>query len=74
MVEIKGHEEKKGEQRIKGVEHNASKNRLTCREGKTREEKLLGYDKQPYCLIIGGGQGGIVLAPIETIRRSHYHY
>ena len=61
MVELKGHEEKKGPTRIKGVEHGARKNRENWAEAREREAKELGYKKQPYCLIIGGGQGGIGL-------------
>jgi putative flavoprotein involved in K+ transport len=61
MVELKGHEEKKGTERIKGVEHGAKKNRENWAEAREREAKELGYKKQPYCVIIGGGQGGIGL-------------
>jgi putative flavoprotein involved in K+ transport len=61
MVELKGHEEKKGPARAKGVVHGASKSRQTWLEAREQEEKELGYKKQPYCLIIGGGQGGIGL-------------
>ncbi len=61
MVELKDHEEKKGADRVKGVEHGAMKNRENWAEAREREAKELGYKKQPYCLIIGGGQGGIGL-------------
>ena len=61
MVELKNHEEKKGLARIKGAEHGAFKNRKNWLETKTQDEAELGYKKQPYCLIIGGGQGGIGL-------------
>ncbi len=61
MVELKGYEEKKGVNRPKGVEHGASKNRKSWLERKQQEEAALGYTKQPYCVIIGGGQGGIGL-------------
>ncbi len=61
MVELKGHEEKKGDHRIKGVEHGALKNRETWAERIEREAKELGIKTQPYCLIVGGGQGGIGL-------------
>ncbi len=61
MVELKGHEEKKGTERVKGVEHGAKKNRENWAEMREREAKELGYKKQPYCVIIGGGQGGIGL-------------
>ncbi len=61
MVELKGHEEKKGTARIKGVEHGAKENRENWAEMRAREEQELGTKTQPYCLIIGGGQGGIGL-------------
>ncbi|RJF92376.1 NAD(P)/FAD-dependent oxidoreductase [Noviherbaspirillum saxi] len=61
MIELKGHEEKKGTNRIKGAEHGVQKNRLSWLEKRKQEEAELGYSKQPYCVIIGGGQGGIGL-------------
>jgi putative flavoprotein involved in K+ transport len=61
MVELKGFEEKKGATRERGVEHGAFQNRKNWVERKADEEAELGYTKQPYTLIIGGGQGGIAL-------------
>jgi putative flavoprotein involved in K+ transport len=61
MVELKGHEEKKGPTRDAGVVHGASKMRTTWLEKREKEEKELGFKTQPYCVIIGGGQGGIGL-------------
>src|SRR6266446_3655601 len=61
MTELKGFEEKKGASRAKGVQHGAFPNRQTWLERKAQEAAELGVTKQPYCLIIGGGQGGIVL-------------
>ena len=61
MVELKGFEEKTGHRRIKGTEHGAFKGRKTWLELKQQEEEERGYTRQPYCVIIGGGQGGIVL-------------
>ncbi|MGI9297465.1 MAG: NAD(P)-binding domain-containing protein [Gammaproteobacteria bacterium] len=64
MTELKGHEEKDGRHgtRERGVAHGAHKSRETWLEKKNREETELGATRQPYCVIIGGGQGGIVLA------------
>ncbi len=59
--ELKGFEEKKGERRDAGVVHGAIENRETWAERRAREAKELGYSKQPYVVIIGGGQGGIGL-------------
>jgi putative flavoprotein involved in K+ transport len=62
MVELKGFEEKKGTRRIKGAEHGAQQGRKSWLERRHEEEARLGYDEQPYTVIIGGGQGGIMLA------------
>jgi putative flavoprotein involved in K+ transport len=61
MVELKGHEEKKGPARIQGVEHGARDKQKNWLERKREEEEALGFTKQPYCIIVGGGQGGIAL-------------
>ena len=62
MQELKGFEEKKGRKRIPGIRHVASKNRKNWLALRQQEEAELGYNQQPYCVIIGGGQGGIALA------------
>jgi putative flavoprotein involved in K+ transport len=61
MTELKGYEELKGERREKGTEHGPVANRRTWLERKTAAEAELGYHEQPYVVIVGGGQGGIVL-------------
>jgi putative flavoprotein involved in K+ transport len=61
MSELKGFEEKKGASRPTGVQHGARPNRQSWLERKTQEAAELGMTRQPYCLIIGGGQGGIIL-------------
>ncbi|HMT48840.1 MAG TPA: NAD(P)/FAD-dependent oxidoreductase [Dietzia sp.] len=62
MQELKGHEEKKGRDRDKGVEHVITRGRRTWLEQKSERQESLGYTEQPYVVIIGGGQGGIGLA------------
>ncbi|QHE75663.1 NAD(P)/FAD-dependent oxidoreductase [Hydrogenophaga sp. PBL-H3] len=62
MTELKGFEEKRGENRIKGAEHGSKKARKSWLELRQDEEATLGYEEQPYVVIIGGGQGGIILA------------
>ena len=47
--------------REKGVEHGSVKARRTWLDRKTAEEAELGHKRQPYCLIVGGGQAGIGL-------------
>ena len=59
--ELKGFEEQKGTTRPMGVEHGADRSRTTWLERKQAEAATLGYEEQPYCVIIGGGQGGIGL-------------
>ena len=61
MVELKGHEEPKGFARPLGAKHGAGKHRTTWKEERDLEEADLGYRTQPYCVIIGGGQGAIGL-------------
>ncbi|PUA17192.1 NAD(P)/FAD-dependent oxidoreductase [Glaciimonas sp. PCH181] len=61
MSELKGHEEAKGHQRPMGATHGATTNRRSWTEDRESELSELGYSRQPYCLIIGGGQGGIAL-------------
>ena len=61
LVELKGHEEPKGFARPLGALHGAGKNRATWLEERQKEEKELGHKTQPYCVIVGGGQGGIAL-------------
>lgn len=61
LQELKGFEEAKGPTRPKGVEHGAFTGRQTWAEARAQEEAELGYKTQPYCVIIGGGQGGIAL-------------
>jgi putative flavoprotein involved in K+ transport len=59
--ELKGYEEAKGPTRQKGVEHGVSRGRKNWAEKRAEEQATLGYTEQPYCVIIGGGQGGIGL-------------
>ncbi|KAA0022645.1 flavin-containing monooxygenase [Antrihabitans cavernicola] len=61
LRELKGYEEGKGEHRPMGVKHGADPNRVTWSEQRQADEKELGYTRQPYVVIVGGGQGGIAL-------------
>ena len=62
LRELKGHEEKRGPTRIAGTTRGVVKGRRSWLDGRTDEKAELGISRQPYCLIIGGGQGGIMLA------------
>lgn len=61
MGELKGHEESKGQRRPMGAEHGARMDRTSWKERREAEAQALGRAEQPYCLIVGGGQGGIGL-------------
>ena len=61
MTELKGFEDRTGANRLKGAEHGAQRGRQSWLEKRQHEAETLGYDEQPYVLILGGGQGGIAL-------------
>jgi putative flavoprotein involved in K+ transport len=42
-----------------GAKHGVERNRKTWKEDREAEAAELGYSRQPYCVIVGGGQGGI---------------
>jgi putative flavoprotein involved in K+ transport len=62
LAELKGHEEPCGDRRPLGVVHGDHRpDRRTWLETREAEQAELGRTRQPYCLIVGGGQGGIAL-------------
>ena len=61
MTELKGFEEAHGETRPKGVEHGPHRGRKTWKENREEEARTLGFTQQPYVVIVGGGQAGIIL-------------
>jgi putative flavoprotein involved in K+ transport len=61
LRELKGFEEPRGRTRPKGVHHGAVEDRKTWADERELEASQLGYQRQPYVVIIGGGQGGIAL-------------
>ncbi|MGD9481191.1 NAD(P)/FAD-dependent oxidoreductase [Shinella sp. G-2] len=61
LSELKGHEEKSGFTRPLGAKHGQDLGAKTWKEEREEEERTLGYEKQPYVVIIGGGQGGIAM-------------
>jgi len=62
LQELKGFEEKAGPRRPMGVDYGAANGRKSWLDERNDEAARLGYTEQPYCVIIGGGQGGIALA------------
>jgi putative flavoprotein involved in K+ transport len=61
LQELKGFEEKAGPTRELGVEHGVVPDRRSWLERRQRESADLGAARQPYVLIVGGGQGGLAL-------------
>jgi len=62
MRELKGHEEPLGRRRPLGAEHgHGLADKRNWLEKRRDEEAALGITEQPYCLVIGGGQGGLGL-------------
>ena len=61
LEELKGFEEKTGRRRVFGAEHGVHQGRQSWLERRQEEERKLGTERQPYCVVIGGGQGGLAL-------------
>lgn len=61
MAELKGHEEKSGFTRPLGAKHGVNPGAKSWKEEREEEAATLGFTKQPYVVILGGGQGGIAL-------------
>ncbi|NIH88349.1 flavin-containing monooxygenase [Amycolatopsis granulosa] len=61
LRELKGFEEPQRERRPKGVRHGIVRGRRSWAEERELEKQELGYERQPYVVVIGGGQGGIAL-------------
>ncbi len=61
LEELKGFEEPTSVRRPRGALHGASKERRTWLEAREHEAAELGRTRQPYIVIVGGGQGGIAL-------------
>jgi putative flavoprotein involved in K+ transport len=61
LRELKGFEESQGPARPKGAFHGAIEGRRSWAEERELDAQQLGYERQPYVVVIGGGQGGIAL-------------
>ncbi|RZQ60972.1 flavin-containing monooxygenase [Amycolatopsis suaedae] len=61
LRELKDFPEPRGDRRPKGVRHGALEDRSSWAEERDRERAELGYTRQPFVVVVGGGQGGIAL-------------
>ncbi|POX42736.1 FAD-dependent oxidoreductase [Streptomyces sp. Ru73] len=61
LRELKDFPEPRGDLRPKGARHGAVTHRLSWAEERELEQQQLGYERQPFVVVIGGGQGGIAL-------------
>ena len=61
LQELKGHEERNGPSRVLGAVHGRDPDTRSWAEKRADEEASLGFQTQPYTLVVGGGQGGIAL-------------
>lgn len=61
LQELKGHEERRGASRVLGAVHGSEPDARSWAERREAEEAELGRTRQPYVLVVGGGQGGIAL-------------
>jgi len=62
LLELKGFEEPHGATRPLGVQHGQyGTGHRTWLQEREAEAAELGVTRQPYCLIVGGGQGGLAL-------------
>ena len=61
LQSLDGHEEAAGVRRPLGVRHGADRSRTTWSERRAAEEAAFGHGADPYCVVVGGGQGGIML-------------
>ncbi len=58
---LTGFEEHRGPTRPAGADNRVVPGRKNWLQLREEEQAEIGYTRQPYCLIIGGGQGGIAL-------------
>lgn len=58
---LRNFREPAGRNRAEGAVHEATKGRRTWTDEREQTARTLGHTVQPYCLIVGGGQGGLAL-------------
>jgi putative flavoprotein involved in K+ transport len=59
--DLQDYKEPVGSTRPRGVSFGLEMGRKTWKERRSEEQAKLGFEKQPYVVIVGGGQGGIAL-------------
>lgn len=69
---LKGYEERSGRSREEGAEHGARVGREAWIDHRESERMSLGVTQQPYVVIVGGGQAGIMLG--ARLRRLSIPY
>lgn len=61
LQSLRGHEEPAGVRRERGTVHGVVRGRQSWFERREAERARLGREDQPWCLIVGAGQGGLAL-------------
>lgn len=61
LASLAGHEERAGPARALGTVHAAVPGRRSWGELRAEEEAALGRTREPHCVIVGAGQGGLAL-------------
>jgi len=62
MQDLHAAPEAVGQHRARGVQHGIEPGRRNWSQVRAERQRRLGVDEQPYCLIVGSGQGGLSLA------------
>jgi putative flavoprotein involved in K+ transport len=62
LTELRGFEERRGPTRPLGAEIDPARPKANWKDLLEIEAAEVGYERQPYVLIVGGGQGGLGLA------------
>ena len=74
MIKLKNNEEKKGKDREQCTPHGTIKGRISWLESKASKKARLGYEDQPYCVIIGGGHSGIEFGARLSRKRTNNNH
>jgi len=62
MAGLHAHPEAVGRRRPVGVRHGVQAGRRSWAQARAERQRTFGEAQQPYCLIVGSGQGGLALA------------